>query len=109
MKLIPILFCLAFAFSFSPCYAQQSGKSEAGAAVGLSPASYRPPAFADDGRLEKVQDAASSFEQLFKAQAAARKIPGLAWGVVVDDSLAVSGATGLIHLGQERLATTRSA
>ena len=109
MKLIPILFCLVFAFSFSPGYAQQRGNSDAKAAVGLPPASYRPPAFADDGRLKKVQGAASAFEQLFKAQAAARKIPGLAWGVVVDDSLAVSGATGLIHLGQERPATTRSA
>ncbi|MCB9347526.1 MAG: beta-lactamase family protein [Lewinellaceae bacterium] len=46
---------------------------------------------------------------MFKAHSAARKIPRLVWGVVVDDSLAVSGATGLIHLGQKRLTTTRSA
>lgn len=109
MKPHTLLFCLALAFAFLPCHAQLGGKAGSGTAVGVSPATYKPPVFADKDRLKKVRDMAPAFEQLFKAQSANRKIPGLAYGVVVDDSLVVAGATGIIEIESGAPAATRSA
>lgn len=71
--------------------------------------SYRPPLFSDDDRLQKVRKAAPAFERLIEEQAADRMIPGIAYGIVVDDSLVVAGAMGVLDLESERPATTRSA
>ncbi len=108
-RAFPISIFLAIFFSYLSCVGQQSDKGLSNQATVLSSGSYRPPAFLDETRLKKVREAATAFETIFTAHAAARKIPGLAYGVVVDDSLVLTGTTGLIDLDSQRPATTRSA
>ena len=59
-------------------------------------------------RKEKVKAAAGVVERIFSAHAAARHLPGLAWGVIYDGGLVVSGGCGLADLGQQRPATPQS-
>lgn len=55
-----------------------------------------PPArFTDPRRAEKLQSAMPEVDRIFRDFAAARKIPGLVWGVVIDGRLAHFGATGV--------------
>ena len=70
---------------------------------------YQPPVFSNDQRVAGIKAAAAEFEQIFKEQAEERKIPGLVYGIVVDDSLVVSGAVGVLDLEQKRPATIQSA
>jgi len=59
-------------------------------------------------RKEKVKAAAGVVERIFSAHAAARHLPGLAWGVIYDGGLVISGGCGLADLGQQRPATPQS-
>ena len=70
---------------------------------------YQPAQFEDDQRSEKIRSMAAEMQQLIEAHAAERHIPGIAYGIVVDDELVVSGATGVLDLNSERPATTSSA
>src|SRR5262245_6791511 len=56
---------------------------------------YPPPRFADPGRAAKLQSAMPEIDRLFRAYATDRKIPGMVWGVVIDDRLAHLGAFGV--------------
>lgn len=70
---------------------------------------HQPPAFLTDERIARIKAASAEFQQIFKDQAAEKKIPGLVYGVVVDDSLVLSGAVGVLELEQDRPATVHSA
>lgn len=109
MKPIPLLFFLALFVAYSACNMPQREQSEMSNKPTAVFSEYQPPIFKDNNRMQKVRAAAPAFERLFKAHAVARKIPGLAYGVVVDDSLVVMGATGMIDLEDERRADPRSA
>ena len=71
--------------------------------------SYQPPAFVNDDRVEKIKAVAPEIEQLFEQYRKENNIPGIAYGIVVDDELVVSSATGQIDLDKERLASSQSA
>ena len=109
MKSLSLLFGLTLLFAFSDCQAPLTEKNETTTLAVSTSTDYRPPVFADDDRAKKVSAAAQAFDRLCRNQAAARHIPGLAYGVVVDDSLVVFGATGTIDLEKDRPASTRSA
>ncbi len=70
--------------------------------------SYKPPEFIHDQRAEKIKSIAPALQFLFEKYAALRKIPGVAWGIVVDDQLVASGAAGLINLEKKIPAATTS-
>ena len=70
---------------------------------------YKTPIFTNDDRIQKIQNAAVEFEKIFTDNATNRKIPGIAYGVVVGDSLVVAGASGLLELESKRPSSTTSA
>jgi CubicO group peptidase (beta-lactamase class C family) len=49
---------------------------------------YPPPRFTDPDRITKLESALPEIDRIFRAYAAAKKIPGMVWGVVIDDRLA---------------------
>lgn len=78
-------------------------------AIGAFSESYQPPAFTASDRLQRVKDAAPAFAKLFADQAGERKIPGIAYGIVVDDSLVVADALGFLEVENRTPASTQSA
>jgi len=71
-------------------------------------ASFEPSEFSDDDRIEKISSLAPRIQELMVEHMEARHIPGVAWGIVVDDSLIIASANGLINREQGIQATTRS-
>jgi CubicO group peptidase (beta-lactamase class C family) len=49
---------------------------------------YPPPRFADPDRVRKLESAFPAIDGFFRAYATEQKIPGMIWGVVIDDRLA---------------------
>src|SRR5579864_1426313 len=49
---------------------------------------YPPPRFADPDRVRKLEAAMPEIDRIFRAYATDKKIPGMIWGVVIDDRLA---------------------
>lgn len=70
--------------------------------------SYKAPIFITDNRLEIVNGIGPALQQLMIEHAKERKIPGIAYGIVVDNKLVLSSATGLINIESELAATTKS-
>jgi CubicO group peptidase (beta-lactamase class C family) len=58
-------------------------------------ADYPPPRFTDPDRVRKLESTFSEIDRIFRSFAADRKIPGLVWGVVIDERLAHVGFTGV--------------
>ena len=69
---------------------------------------YKPPVFANDNRVEKIKDIAPKIQQIIEEHAKRRNIPGIAYGIVVDNDLVLSGATGFINLEDKLSASPRS-
>lgn len=57
--------------------------------------SYDPPVFINDGRVGKIKGIADTLQQLFHKHSIEKKIPGIAYGIVVDDSLVIASTTGV--------------
>lgn len=85
---------------FAACQSNPGEKPADGAAnhPPMFSENYRQPVFADKDRAQKVKDAADAFAAIFAAQAESRHIPGLVYGVVVDDELVVAGGIGRLKL-----------
>ena len=54
-----------------------------------------PPRFEDAQRMAKLQSAFTGIDEVFRAFAARQRVPGAAWGIVIDGQLAHAGAAGL--------------
>lgn len=67
--------------------------------------SYKAPTFANDERIEKITKVFPEIEKLIENHAKKRNIPGIAYGVVVDNKLVTSSATGFINLEDKAPAT----
>ncbi len=67
----------------------------AGAAL-LANDAYPPPRFTDPDRVKKLESSMPEIDRLFRQYAAGRKIPGMVWGVVIDDHLAHVESTGAL-------------
>ena len=59
------------------------------------PAFPAPAGFADADRLSKLRPAFAEIDRVFQAFAAGARVPGAAWGVIVDGRLVHSGAVGV--------------
>ncbi len=70
--------------------------------------SYKPRVFVNDNRAEQIKEIAPEMHKLIEEHAKARNIPGIAYGIVVDNKLVVASATGLISLEKKLPATTKS-
>jgi CubicO group peptidase (beta-lactamase class C family) len=55
---------------------------------------YPPPRFTDPQRVVKLESAMPEVDRVFRLYAAEHKIPGMVWGVVIDNRLAHFGSAG---------------
>ena len=69
---------------------------------------YKPPVFTNDERAEKIKDIAPQIHKLIEEHAKNRNIPGIAYGIVVDNELVISNATGLININDKTPASPLS-
>jgi CubicO group peptidase (beta-lactamase class C family) len=90
------------------CHDKPSTKQKEDSDIRSVSDSYKPPFYTNDNRVESVKEIAPAIQQLIEEHARTRNIPGIAYGVVVDDELVVSSATGLINLEGKIPATTKS-
>ncbi len=70
---------------------------------------YQPPAFTNDQRIAKIQSLAPALKSLIEKHQQERYIPGVAYGIVVDDSLVLASSVGLASIAEDRAATTTTA
>src|SRR5882724_9660171 len=84
----------------SPCAAPTALALTALAATALSAAAlagnvYPPARFTDPDRVQKIEAAFPQIDDIFRAYADEEKIPGMVWGIVIDQRLAHVAATGV--------------
>ncbi|MEN8124035.1 MAG: serine hydrolase domain-containing protein [Bacteroidota bacterium] len=70
--------------------------------------SYKPAYFEYDNRVEKIKEIAPEIKRLIEEYGKTKNIPGIAYGLVVDNELIVASATGLINLESENPVTSKS-
>jgi CubicO group peptidase (beta-lactamase class C family) len=56
---------------------------------------YPPPRFTDPDRVSKLESALPEVDRIFHAYARDKKVPGMIWGVVIDDRLAHVSSFGV--------------
>jgi len=71
--------------------------------------SYPPPRFTDPERVAKLESAFPRIDELFRAYAADKKIPGMVWGIVIDNRLAHVGTFGFRDLASSTPVTADTA
>ncbi len=103
------LFYICFVTILLSCNPKQSIDPKAGSFSRSVSDSYKAPIFVNDDRIEKINKIAPELQKLIMEHAKAKNIPGIAYGIVVDNELVVSSATGLINLENELEATPKSA
>ena len=59
---------------------------------------HPPPRFTDPQRVAKLTSAFPRIDDIFQRYAEEKKIPGMVWGIVIDDELAHVAATGLQNI-----------
>ncbi|MBT8302796.1 MAG: beta-lactamase family protein [Maribacter sp.] len=91
------LLILCFLAIISACKQKQVDESNTIGASQKVSEFYKAPIFENDDRLEKIKLVAPELEELFVEHAKVNKIPGIAYGIVVDNELAIAAATGLIN------------
>ena len=69
---------------------------------------YVPPAFTDSSRLANLQKAFPAVDKIFQDYARKNHFPGLAYGIVADNRLVYSNATGLTNIKTNTQATPKS-
>ncbi|MBN3583304.1 beta-lactamase family protein [Algoriphagus aestuarii] len=62
---------------------------------------YQKPAFVNDQRAEKIKSIQEEIRALMETYAEENHIPGIAYGIVVDDQLMVSDAVGYMNLEKQ--------
>ncbi|MGB5429209.1 serine hydrolase domain-containing protein [Eudoraea sp.] len=91
------------------CNSPQTADQKIDSAAKSISVSYRPPIFSDDNRVEKIKSISAEIQELIEEHAKERKIPGVAYGIVVDNNLVVASATGMLNIAEDLPATTGSA
>ncbi len=111
MKIINYFIFCGLIISIIACNPQpeKEEKKENPKSEGSISNTYKPAYFENDKRVEKSKEIAPEIHRLVKEQGKAKNIPGIAYGIVVDNELVVASATGLINLENKLPATTKSA
>jgi CubicO group peptidase (beta-lactamase class C family) len=79
------------------------------AASSLAAAGYPPARFADPARVEKLQAAFPEIDGIFREYAAAKHIPGMIWGIVIDTALVHVESSGVRDLSSKAPITPATA
>ncbi len=61
----------------------------------LASDAYPPPRFTDPERVRKLESALPEIDQIFRRYAAAQRVPGMVWGLVIDGRLAHVESAGV--------------
>ncbi len=102
-----ILF-ICFILLISACKQEKTTESKA---ISVSPKAsefYNVPVFENDNRSKKIKKLAPEIQKIIAEHAESNKIPGIAYGIVVDNELTIAAATGLINRETNRNAETTS-
>lgn len=70
---------------------------------------YLPEAFGLDERISLIRTKEAEFQNMIERHAQSEHIPGVVFGLVVDDQLVATATTGLLDVEQKRPATLTSA
>jgi CubicO group peptidase (beta-lactamase class C family) len=104
-------FCLLYiclATILYSCNSKQATNPEAEPTTHAYSSSYKAPVFNTDDRIEKIKNSAPELQKLIEAHAKAENIPGIAYGIVVDNELVLASATGFMNIENNTLATPMS-
>jgi CubicO group peptidase (beta-lactamase class C family) len=71
------------------------------AGVASAEPAYPPVRFSDPDRVAKLESAMPDIDGVFRDYAAARRIPGMVWGIVIDGQLVHVGASGVQDLASQ--------
>ncbi|MFT7036330.1 MAG: CubicO group peptidase (beta-lactamase class C family) [Cyclobacteriaceae bacterium] len=91
------------------CSPEQSKNSKNESSRHLVSDSYKAPVFVNDNRIEQIKKISPELRNLIINHAEIKNIPGIAYGIVVDNELVVASATGFIDMDKKLAATTKSA
>ena len=103
-----ILFTLSLIITITSCKQEAKEKAYSPEMV-KSGTEYQPAVFEKDTRTENLIGLADELHELMEAHAEERHIPGIAYGIVVDDQLILSSATGLMNMEKNLPASTTTA
>jgi len=95
------ILCICFVSIVFSCKQKQSTDTRADNSSHYYSDSYKPPVFTHDDRAEKIKMIAPELQKLIVDHARTHNIPGISYGVVVDNELVVSSSTGLINIERE--------
>ena len=108
MKPLPLLFLnisLTLIIGCTPRYAEEPEEEEAPIRFSTS---YKPPFFKNQDRIKRIKEALADVHQYYDAAAIKNHLPGLVYGVVVDDSLLVFGGCGTTNIGSGEVVSEHS-
>ena len=93
-------FLLAFCFSCKPNEPDLATTNDHHPKVEVS-TTFQPAEFVVDDRMEQIAAIRPQLHQLFEEYRKERNIPGIAYGIVVDNQLVIDSAVGYINVAQE--------
>lgn len=103
-----ILLLTLFVYACQPTKDTEKENEASVAEIKFSSA-YMPPTFTtEDNRRQQIASIAPKLHQLFEEYAEKKNIPGIAYGVVVDDKLVIDSALGTINLDKQIPTSTSS-
>ena len=108
MKTAFIFLILSSYFIFVSCNPPTENTQQVESSAKLFADNYRPSVFTNTDRAQRVKDVAQEIHALIEAHAEERKIPGIAYGIVMDGELILSSSTGLLDITNETPATPTS-
>lgn len=106
MKIFNFCFLyICLAINLFSCNSKQSTNPKVESTTHAYSSTYKAPVFSSDDRIEKIKSSAPELQKLIEEHAKAKNIPGIAYGIVVDNELVLSSATGFMNLENNTLAT----
>ncbi|SEC77578.1 CubicO group peptidase, beta-lactamase class C family [Tenacibaculum sp. MAR_2009_124] len=91
-----LILVLTICFFTISCDKKHSSKKEP--SKKLISDTYKEPQFIHDSRIEKLKSIAPELQEIFSEHSFNKKIPGIAYGIVVDNSLVLASSTGVSQL-----------
>ena len=103
-----ILSVLVLLIVFSSCRERTTTDIQEQKKINYS-ASFKPSSFEKDERITGIKALSEELHKLIEAHIQAENIPGVAYGVVVDNELVLASATGVMNIEEDLPASTNSA
>ncbi|MCK5820535.1 MAG: beta-lactamase family protein [Bacteroidales bacterium] len=109
MKTSAYLFLnICLAIILTSCSPEKDSEPSDSSSIRFVSESYQAPIFTNDDRVEQIQSIGPEIQSLIEEYAKTRNIPGISYGIVVDDELVLASATGLMNLEAESAVTPSS-